>query len=85
MGWYFRKRLSFGPLRLNLSKSGIGFTVGRRGIRTGLTSRGQRYNWFSIPGKGIYYRSGGRGCLFMLVLPVLFVLAVTVIFCCRGY
>ena len=28
MGWYLRKSFSFGPLRLNLSKSGLGYSFG---------------------------------------------------------
>jgi hypothetical protein len=28
MGWYFRRAIGFGPFRLNLSKSGLGWSVG---------------------------------------------------------
>ena len=40
MGWYLRKSLGFGPFRVNLSKSGIGYSFGIRGARIGANSRG---------------------------------------------
>jgi hypothetical protein len=43
MGWYFRKAIGLGPFRLNLSKSGIGWSVGGRGFRYGHSATGQRY------------------------------------------
>lgn len=75
MGWCYRKSLNFGPFRVNLSKSGIGYSVGGLGFRTGVRAGGRRYSSFSIPGTGLRYmttRSGGRstGCLLMLALPV---------------
>ena len=33
MGWNFRKNIKFGPARINLSKSGIGYSVGAGGLR----------------------------------------------------
>ena len=36
MPWYIRKAFSFGPLRLNLSKRGLGFSVGAKGARIGV-------------------------------------------------
>ena len=35
MGWYLRKSLKLGPLRFNLSKSGIGTSIGVKGLRVG--------------------------------------------------
>lgn len=43
MGLFFRKRLGFGPLALNFSKSGIDISAGVRGLRAGLTSHGRVY------------------------------------------
>ncbi len=68
MGWSYRKSLSFGPLRLNLSKSGVGYSVGVPGFRTGIRSDGRRYVRAGIPGTGLGYRAEGRavqqaGCL----------------------
>lgn len=66
MGFYIRKSLGFGPLRLNLSKSGIGVSAGVRGARVGVNSKGRSY--VHCGRGGIYYRkfmgngqSGDRG------------------------
>lgn len=56
MGWSFRRSVNFGPLRINLSKSGVGYSVGTRGFRIGQDSRGRRYQAVSIPKTGIYRR-----------------------------
>jgi hypothetical protein len=54
MGWSFRKSLGFGPLRVNLSKSGIGYSVGVRGARIGANSRG---TYIRMGRGGIYYQN----------------------------
>src|SRR5438034_3672765 len=54
MAWYLRKALSFGPLRLNLSKSGIGWSFGVKGARIGSKPSGRRY--VHLGRHGIYYR-----------------------------
>ena len=51
MGWYLRKSLKLGPLRFNLSKSGIGTSVGIKGFRVGTGPKGP-------------YLHGGRGGLY---------------------
>jgi hypothetical protein len=56
MGWNFRRSLNLGPLRLNASKSGIGYSVGVRGFRVGKDAKGRKYTATSIPGAGIYRR-----------------------------
>lgn len=33
MGWNFRKSIKVGPARINLSKSGVGYSVGAKGFR----------------------------------------------------
>ena len=38
MGWSYRKSVNLGPFRLNISKAGIGYSVGGKGFRTGVTS-----------------------------------------------
>lgn len=43
MGFYLRKSFRMGPLRLNVSKSGLGVSAGVRGARIGLTSQGRSY------------------------------------------
>jgi hypothetical protein len=74
MGFYYRKSISLGPFRVNLGKSGIGYSVGTRGFRTGLSSRGRRYTTFSVPGTGMGYRTTGRaaGCMVLLTVTGLF-------------
>ena len=44
MGWSFRKSINLGPIRLNLSKSGVGFSTGVRGFRVSTGPRGTRLN-----------------------------------------
>ena len=53
MGWYFRKSVNFGPLRLNASKSGLGVSVGVPGMRVGSGPRG---NYITMGRGGVYYR-----------------------------
>lgn len=53
--WAFciRKSVSVGPLRFNLSKSGIGVSAGVRGFRLGTGPRG---NYVHVGRYGLYYR-----------------------------
>lgn len=66
MGLFYRKSVKLGPFRVNLSGSGIGYSVGGKGFRVGTSARGRRYSAFSIPGTGVGYRSSskdsGKGC-----------------------
>ncbi|TDX48315.1 DUF4236 domain-containing protein [Orenia marismortui] len=43
MGLFFRKSFKAGPIRLNLSKSGIGVSAGVKGARVGVSSKGKGY------------------------------------------
>lgn len=54
MGWYFRKALRLGPLRINLSRHGIGYSVGVRGARVGRSAQGRAY--VAASHRGLYYR-----------------------------
>ena len=57
MGLRFQRRVKILPgLHLNLSRSGIGVSVGGRGAHVGITARGQRYSSLGIPGTGISWR-----------------------------
>jgi hypothetical protein len=47
--------LSFGPVRLNLSESGLGISVGVPGLRIG---KGPRGAYVHAGRKGLYYRRG---------------------------
>lgn len=54
MGFYLRKSISVGPLRFNLSKSGIGVSAGVKGLRFGTGPRG---NYVHMGQGGLYYRA----------------------------
>jgi hypothetical protein len=54
MGWYLRKSLKIGPLRINLSKSGLGGSVGVKGLRVGTGPRGR---YLHAGREGLYYRA----------------------------
>ncbi len=54
MGWFLRKSFRLGPLRLNLSKRGIGASVGVKGARLGVDATGKPY---AAGGRyGLYFR-----------------------------
>lgn len=54
MGLFLRKSLRLGPLRLNLSNSGVGASVGVKGARVGVDAKGKGY----VAGGrgGVYFR-----------------------------
>lgn len=54
MGFYIRKSIRVGPLRFNLSKSGIGVSAGIPGFRVGMGPRG---NYIHAGRGGFYYRA----------------------------
>ena len=56
MSFFFRKTINLGFLRINISKSGIGFSIGVPGARIGKAANGQTYVSSSLPGTGIGYR-----------------------------
>ena len=67
MGFYYRKSIGLGPFRVSLSSRGVGYSVGGRGFRTGVSGSGRRYTSFSVPGTGMGYRTtGGKGCLLLV-------------------
>jgi hypothetical protein len=53
MGWYLRKSFRLGPLRLNLSKSGLGVSAGITGLRVGTGPRG---SYVHAGRGGLYFR-----------------------------
>lgn len=61
MTWRFRRSLKLGPLKLNFSKSGVGYSVGVRGFRVGKDAKCRSYTAASIPGTGLYNRTYGSG------------------------
>lgn len=54
MGFYIRKSIKVGPLRFNLSKSGVGVSAGVKGFRVGMGPRG---NYVHMGQGGLYYRA----------------------------
>jgi len=57
MAFGFRRSLKLaGPLRLNLSKSGLGLSLGVPGLHVGMSPHRRPYVRAGIPGTGIYYR-----------------------------
>lgn len=63
MGLRIRKSINLGAgFRVNISKSGIGYSWGTPGFRVTKTSRGTTRTTYSIPGTGISYvnESGSR-------------------------
>lgn len=52
MGFYVRRSINVGPLRFNLSKSGIGVSAGIKGLRVGVGPRG---NYVYMGRSGLYY------------------------------
>ena len=56
MGFRFRKSINLGKgFRINLSKSGIGFSFGVKGARVTKTANGSTRATVSLPGTGISY------------------------------
>lgn len=54
MGFYIRKSFRAGPIRLNLSKSGFGTSIGVKGFRVGTSASGRSY--VHAGRGGLYYR-----------------------------
>ena len=58
MPFYLRKTVSAGPFRFNLSKSGVGVSVGVKGLRIGTGPRG---HYVHAGRGGLYYRTSLGG------------------------
>ena len=57
MGLRFQRRIKVFPgVRINLSKCGVGLSVGGRGAHFGIDSRGRRYTSVGLPGTGDSWR-----------------------------
>lgn len=83
MPWKFRKSIKIAPgIKINLSKSGLSTTVGKKGASVNLGKKGVRTT-VSIPGTGISHTSkvgGGpdptpvrkkSSCCSLFVLPII--------------
>ena len=63
MGFKFRKSINLGGgFKVNLSKSGVGYSWGTKGVRFSKTASGKNRTTLSIPGTGISHvtESGGK-------------------------
>ena len=54
MAWRFRRSTKIGPFRFTATKRGFATSVGVRGARIGVNSKGQVRATGGIPGTGIY-------------------------------
>jgi uncharacterized protein DUF4236 len=54
MGFFFRQSASFGPFRLNFSRSGVGASFGVKGARLTMKPGGTTY--ITVGSYGFYYR-----------------------------
>ena len=62
MGFRFRKSINLGGgFRVDLSKSGVGYSWGTKGVRFTKTEKGKRRTTLSIPGTGISYVTESNG------------------------
>ena len=55
MGWRFRRSFNFGGFRLNLSKSGIGGSLGIGPFRVGRSATQKTYASARVPGTGLWW------------------------------
>jgi hypothetical protein len=70
MPWGFRRSMKLaGPLRLNFSKSGLGLSLGVRGLHVGVSPKRGSYVRAGVPGTGIYYRKSLRTRPVMTAAP----------------
>ncbi len=53
MGFYFKKSIKIGPLRINFSKSGISVSFGVKGASVNVGSKTSSIN---LGRKGVYYK-----------------------------
>jgi hypothetical protein len=90
MGLRFQRSIRLGPIELNLSKSGVGFSTGGRSLRAGVDAKGRRYSSVGVPGTGLSWRTAvttgekrasgsGAGVVVGIIIAVVLVLLFTVI------
>ena len=61
MGLRYRKSFNFGLFRINLSKTGIGYSIGTKGYRKTKRADGRNQITYSIPNTGISYVETYKG------------------------
>jgi hypothetical protein len=61
MSWRYQKGILVLPgVRLNLSRGGVGVSIGGRGAHVGWPARGRRYVNLGVPGTGLSWREYER-------------------------
>ena len=55
MGLKWRKSMNIGPVRANVSQSGVGWSINLGVCRIGVNPRGRLYFSIGLPGTGLYY------------------------------
>lgn len=57
LGWNFRKSVKIAPgVKINFSKRSVGMSVGPKGYKVSVNSKGDVHKTVSIPGTGLYKR-----------------------------
>ncbi len=78
MGLRFRKIFKVAPgVKINLSKSGLSLSAGRKGATTNLSTKGLR-STVGIPGSGLSYQTKGSfsgSAIFIGILVILIAVA----------
>ena len=59
MGLIFKKSIKVGPLKINFSKSGVGYSIGNKKVRHTRTATGKTYNTINL-GNGLSYRTKSK-------------------------
>ena len=73
MAWYLRKAFRVGPVRLNLSRNGLGWSAGVRGARVGINARGHPYGHAGRA--GLYWRGPLRWGVWLIALGTVLLMA----------
>lgn len=62
MGLRFRKSINLGKgVKVNLSKNGIGYSLGTKGVRVSKTAKGTTRKTLTLPGTGLSYVTESKG------------------------
>ena len=82
MGLRVRKSFKVGPMRVNVSKSGVGYSVGTKGVRVTKKASGVTRTTVSVPGTGVSYvketskkAAQPTGCLTPIIVTLAVVIA----------
>ena len=78
MGFYIKKSFNIGPIRFNFSKSGIGLSIGTKGLRIGSGPNG---NYIHGGRHGIYYKKNlsSQWTIFIICFAVIVILVLYLI------